>query len=203
MIKKDFWNFLNEMSIREKQGKEIMKESESIVKYVQKSLGDEDYWQVSYDEIRVIYTIVKVMNPTTIIETGMGSGVSTTAMLAASNDETNVISIDPGVPYGKGDKEVGFLIPINLRKKHKFVKGTSKQKMKEVLSYVDKVDIFFHDSDHTYENIMLELNEVWPKLSEESIILVDNYDWTDAPIDFSKKMNLDILNIADDLAILF
>ncbi len=203
MIKKDFWNFLNEMSIREKQGKEIMKESENIINYVQKSLGDEDYWQISYDEIRVIYTIVKVMNPITIIETGMGSGVSTTAMLAASNDETNVISIDPGVPYGKGDKEVGFLIPINLRKKHKFVKGTSKQKMKEVLSYVDKVDIFFHDSDHAYENIMLELNEVWPKLSEESIILVDNYDWTDAPIDFSKKMNLDILNIADDLAILF
>ncbi len=187
MIKKDFWNFLNEMSIREKQGKEIMKESESIVNYVKKSLGDEDYWQISYDEIRVIYTIVKVMNPITIIETGMGSGVSTTAMLAASNDEANVISIDPGEPYGKGDKEVGFLIPMNLRKKHKFIKGTSKQKMKEVLSYVDKVDIFFHDSDHTYENIMFELNEVWPKLSDESIILVDNYDWTDAPIDFSKK----------------
>jgi len=187
----------------EKQGKEIMKESESIVNYVKKSLGDEDYWQISYDEIRVIYTIVKVMNPITIIETGMGSGVSTTAMLAASKDEANVISIDPGVPYGKGDKEVGFLIPMNLRKKHKFIKGTSKQKMKEVLSYVDKVDIFFHDSDHTYENIMFEFNEVWPKLSEKSIILVDNYDWTDAPLDFSKKMNLDILNIADDLALLF
>ncbi len=191
------------MNMSEKQGKEIMKESESIVNYVKKSLGDEDYWQISYDEIRVIYTIVKVMNPITIIETGMGSGVSTTAMLAASKDEANVISIDPGVPYGKGDKEVGFLIPLNLRKKHKFIKGTSKQKMKEVLSCVDKVDIFFHDSDHTYENIMFELNEVWPKLSDESIILIDNYDWTDAPLDFSKKMNIDILNIADDLAILF
>jgi len=203
LIKNEFWEFFKERDIQKQKIEFVMKKSQNIVDYCKKMTGGGDYWQISEDEIRVIYTFMKFLDPSTVIETGVGPGVSTTAILSAISKDALLISIDPGAPYGKGDREIGFVIPDELKSNFKLVKGTSAEKMREVLENTGEVDAFFHDSEHTYNNIMLELNSIWPKLSRDYLIIVDNYDWTSAPNDFAKEKNLTLYNPADDLAIIF
>ncbi|MGC8574313.1 MAG: class I SAM-dependent methyltransferase [Thermoplasmata archaeon] len=202
MIKDDFWEFFRERDIKRQRIESLMRKSQDIVDYCKRMTGGGDYWQISEDEIRVIYTLVKSVDPSIVVETGVGPGVSTTAILSALSKDSLLISIDPDIPYGKGDREIGFVIPDELKSNFKFVRGTSAEKMREVLENIGELDVFFHDSDHTYNNIMFELNSIWPRLSRDYIILVDNYDWTAAPMDFAREKNLTLYNPADDLAII-
>ncbi len=203
LIKNDFWKFLKDKNIEKQEIEKTISESNDIVEYCERMTAGNDYWQISEDEIRVIFTVINFYNPSVVIETGVGPGVSTTAILSAINKRGMLISIDPGIPYGKGDKEIGFAIPAALKTNFKLVRGKSQEKIDEVLRSIEKVDVFFHDSEHTYNNIMFELNSVWPKLSKNYLIMVDNYDWTDAPKDFANERGLAIINPADDLAFIF
>lgn len=203
MIKKGFWIFIEEIGVERAEAMKLLEEGKKIVSYEKNELEGDDYWQISEDEVRTMYSIVRLTKPLTVIETGMGPGVSTTTILYATDTSSRIFSIDPGLPYGKGDREVGFVIPKEMRKRLNFVKGTSKEKLMEVLDLVGNVDMFFHDSEHSYENIMFELNAVWPRLKRSSLILIDNYDWTDAPRDFAEIKRMKLQNISDDLAVLY
>ena len=202
MLNDDFWDYFEEKGIPESEVDGLLKESKKVVQYERSMLKNGRYWQISKDEVRSIFSIIRQRKPKIVIETGMGSGVSTTSILSALRNEGKLISIDPGIPYGKGDKEVGFIIPAELRFNLEYVKGTSSEKLKEVLSSMQSLDAFFHDSDHSYGNVMFELNSVWSKMRLDPLILVDNYDWSEAAKDFAKKNHLKLRNLADDLALL-
>lgn len=202
MINEGFWEYFEVNGIQKEKVKGLLNESNKVVDYEREKLKTGRYWQISKDEVKAIYAVVKSRRPKIVVETGMGSGVSSTTILSALGSNGKLISIDPGLPYGKGDKEVGFIIPPELKKNLEWVKGTSSEKLASVLDSVGQVDIFFHDSDHSYENVTFELETVWPRLINNKIILVDNYDWSDAPKDFSYKNSLKLRNLADDLALI-
>ncbi len=202
MLNKEFWDYFEKKGVRISEVRAFLRESKAVVDYERSVLKTGRYWQISKDEVRAIFSVIRERKPQVVIETGMGPGVSTTSILSAMNGEGRLISIDPGMPYGKGDREVGFIIPKELKSNLEYVKGTSSSKLKVVLQSIPKLDVFFHDSDHSYENVTFELNTVWPKLADDPLILVDNYDWTDAAADFAKSKGLKLRNIADDLALL-
>jgi predicted O-methyltransferase YrrM len=202
MIKDGFWEYFGSINYTKETVRKLLQESKDVVDYERGVLRNGRYWQISKDEVRAIYCIIREKRPRVVIETGMGSGVSTTTILSAMKGTGRLVSIDPAIPYGKGDREVGFLIPENLKKNLEFVKGTSAEKLPPLLKSLEKVDAFFHDSDHSYENVSFELNAVFPKMEDNPLILVDNYDWTKAAEDFAKDRGLRLRNVADDLALL-
>ena len=202
MLNDDFWDYFETNGVPILQVRKFLKESNEVVNYERSVLKSGRYWQISKDEVRSIYSIIRQREPDTVVETGMGPGVSTTSILSAMKNKGRLVSIDPGLPYGKGDREVGFIIPSTLRSRLEHVKGTSSEKLESVLESMKKLDIFFHDSDHTYQNVMFELKTVWPKVRRNPLILVDNYDWSDAAADFAKEKGLKLRNLADDLALL-
>jgi len=59
----------------------------------------------------------------------------------------------------------------------------------QLLSELKQVDIFFHDSLHTYEHMMFEFETVWPHIKENGLIVSDDIYWNNAFIDFAKKVN--------------
>lgn len=202
MLNDDFWDYFAKKGVKDAKVKEFLSESKEVVNYERGMLRTGRYWQISKDEVRSIYSIIREREPETVIETGMGSGVSTTSILSALNKRGKLISIDPGLPYGKGDREIGFIIPNKLKSKLEYVKGTSSEKLKDVLASLQKLDVFFHDSDHSYQNVIFELNSVWPKMHNDPLILIDNYDWSKAAEDFAVEKGLILRNLADDLALL-
>jgi predicted O-methyltransferase YrrM len=202
MLNDDFWDYFENKGVPASIVKSLLKESKEVVDYERSTLKNGRYWQISKDEVRSMYSVIRERKPNVVIETGMGSGVSTTSILSAMKKHGRLISIDPGIPYGKGDREVGFLIPSNLKSNLEHIKGTSTERLVGVLDSLTRLDVFFHDSDHSYQNVMFELNSVWPKIRKNPLILIDNYDWSNAAKDFAKEKNLKLRNLADDLALL-
>lgn len=64
--------------------------------------------------------------------------------------------------------------------------GDAKIELPKLLKQLKSVDIFLHDSLHTYEHMMFEYNTVWKHLSVNGLLLSDdvNEKWSLAFVDF-------------------
>lgn len=56
------------------------------------------------------------------------------------------------------------------------------------LKNLRQIDIFLHDSDHSYQNMKFEFEEAWPFIKDEGILLSDNIDGNKAFPEFSNKV---------------
>ncbi len=200
-MKEEFYEFIKKLGGSSRL-RESLQEGESVSKYISHMHRGGDYWQISNDEIIALYAIVKTLSPRTVVETGVGSGTSTETILKALPDGGNLFSIDPMEPYGaKGDMPIGFVVESSLKHKWNLLKGKSNEILPGLLSSIGEIGLFMHDSDHTYENIMFELRSVWPHLANGGVVVIDNYNWTNAPMDFCTGKELELINIADDMAV--
>jgi predicted O-methyltransferase YrrM len=159
-------------------------------------------WAVDPEERLALYCTTKLLEPKIAVETGVGPGVSTTFILGALN--TGVLhSIDWGKKYGEESKSypVGFVIPENLKQKWVLHTGDSKTTLKPLLDSLGNVDLFFHDSEHTYEHVLFELTSAWSHM-KRGVMLVDNFDWTDAPNHFADEAGSKLFRLTGDLAVI-
>lgn len=109
---------------------------------------------VSIQQHKKIADIVLQENPNIIMETGVCAGSSTVTILECLKQLNN------GILYSIDDlslikKFTGVYVTEDLLKYWKFIQSKSK----DYLSLLDKnfvVDIFLHDSEHTYDNMKLE-----------------------------------------------
>jgi Methyltransferase domain len=97
------------------------------------------------------YAIVRALEPDVVAETGTHDGLGSVALLAAlaRNGGGTLVSIDP-------KPGSGWLVPERLRDRWQPVRATSYDALKQV----GKIDVFLHDSLHTYECESWELRTV-------------------------------------------
>lgn len=161
-----------------------------------------DLWQISDCESFGIFLAVKSIRPKIVVETGIGSGKSSLSVLSALG-EGKLVSIDPMINYGNPPRhDFGFLVPDQLRQKWKIVQGRSSDVLTDTLLELGTIDIFIHDSDHSYDNVRFELREAYDHI-HNGLILVDNYDWTQAPVEFSEEHKVPITKICSDMCDFF
>ncbi len=146
-----------------------------------------------------VYCAIRYTKPEFVIETGVAQGVSSFLFLKAlqHNDSGRLISIDypnrdpEGYEYDDiidhvytpKEKEPGWLIPGNLRNSWQLIIGKSS----EILPALDKCDIFYHDSEHSYNNMMREFEWAYSHVPKGGIISSDDIAWNNAWSDFLKK----------------
>lgn len=204
MVKMEsFWHDLLEHFQIDPDAMEGVKaEADNAVREISSRVGQRNFWQVSQDELRFIYTVSSLLRPEIVVETGVGPGTTSSAFLQAiRNHGGRLYSFDLGVGYGEEKEKmpVGFTVPDELRSNWALTLGDSKKTLPDKLREIGKVNIFFHDSEHTYEHVTFELNTVKPYLTGKWLIIIDNYDWTEAPGDFADKNGLTLLKVVDDL----
>ena len=51
------------------------------------------------------------------------------------------------------------------------------------------VDLFVHDSDHSYGHMLWEYSTAWPRLSGGGVLYSDDIEWNSAFRDFSQSVN--------------
>jgi len=154
----------------------------------------------------ILYVVVRLIKPETVLETGVASGISSAYILFAlkENKKGKLISID--LPYevdkeyvsnyikeeGKTfipkDKKPGWLIPEELKKEWHLELGKSSEKLLPLLNGLKSVDIFIHDSEHSYKNMFWEYQTIWPYLKNEGLLLSHDVAWNSACDDFCKKV---------------
>ncbi len=134
----------------------------------------------------VLYIICRKRRPDIVVETGVASGISSSHILGAleHNRQGRLYSID--LP-GWYKNQSGWLIPDYLRYRWHLILGRSSETLVPLLKKVAGVDIFLHDSDHSYQNMFWELQAAWRSLKGGGLLLAHNIDTNEAFSDFSRE----------------
>lgn len=154
------------------------------------------------DACAFMYALVRSTKPESVVETGVASGMSSSYILAAleSNSKGHLYSIDlPSVaaPGTREDatkqhvlspNETGWLIPDRLRGRWTLLLRRSSEVLPALLPKIERVDVFLHDSAHSYENMMFEYQTVWPFLRDGGVLVSDNIGYNRAFVDFSSMV---------------
>ena len=139
---------------------------------------------------KALYVMTRILKPKTIIETGVFEGHSSLAFLLAleENNEGSLYSIDLPSPSLPSGKEPGWIVPAELRKRWDLRLGKSIDLLPDMLEEVKDVDIFLHDSDHSYENMYWEYRTAWPCVRKDGLILSHDVSQNAAFRDFANSV---------------
>ena len=125
---------------------------------------------------RLCYLVCRAHPPDVVVETGVAFGVTSAFILKAlsKNNRGTLFSIDLPPLGQKSDEYVGILIPNKLRDRWRLLRGTSRQILPHLVEDISPVNMFIHDSLHTYWHMLWEFNTITPSLDSKGIIISDD-----------------------------
>lgn len=122
--------------------------------------------------------------PSIIVETGVWHGVSSFYALKAleHNKKGFLLSLDLPPFRPQFRVEIGAAVPESLRHRWTLLLGPSTSLLRAIDT---EIDIFVHDSEHTYRNMLSEYQLGWRKLRKGGLLLSDDIHSNAAFTDFS------------------
>jgi predicted O-methyltransferase YrrM len=162
---------------------------------------------VNLEDALFLYWLVRKLKPTTIVQTGVCNGLSSAFMmlgLVKNGSEGRLYAIDlppvfdPKDPawtvkdrvYGVVIPEgmsSGWMIPDAYRDRFEVWTGGARALLPKMVDKVDAIDLFYHDSDHTYAHMMFEFREAKRKLKPGGVIAADDVSWNASVWDFADQ----------------
>lgn len=143
----------------------------------------------------MLYLFTRAIRPELFIETGVHNGLGSAFILLGMhrNGAGTLHSIDlpptEAFMLAQGNRAMphesvsGWLIPDYLRGRHQLHIGKAQEELPRLLSELENVDVFLHDSDHSYHHMMFEMGLAWSHIKPEGWLLCDNIEanlaWTD------------------------
>lgn len=168
----------------------------------------EDHWDefdfdsqigdISLNDARNYYALVRATEPNRIVETGVSNGLSTLCLLLAlnDNDHGHLYSVDYPLRADESladfreetwadysgseipaDKDPGWIIPDYLRNQWTLSIGKSQRELPRLRTEIESIDMFVHDSEHSEPCMMFEYELAWEWLTDGGILLSDDITW--------------------------
>ena len=147
-------------------------------------------WSATSELAATTYALIRLLKPEVVVETGVGAGVSSWTTLHAmeENGTGRLISIDLPTPNTELLPAVGYLVPQELRARWELQTGPSQTLLPQVLDDLVEIDMFQHDSRHSYSNQTREYQAAWPYIRAHGMLVSDDVS-NDALHDASRKWN--------------
>lgn len=143
-------------------------------------------------EAPAIYSLVRLLKPRVIVETGVADGVTSSYILRAleDNGEGRLYSID--LPSGllPEGRSPGWIVDEALRKRWDLRVGDAAELLPPLLAELGEIDMFLHDSLHTYAHMTLEYRVAWPRLKPGGLFLSHDVGQNWAFFDFMKEKKI-------------
>ncbi len=139
------------------------------------------------------YMMVRAVRPSVVVETGVANGVSSFHILLAmeKNQKGHLYSIDlPDPAMLPKSMEPGWVVPLDLRHRWTIKLGDSTIVLPALLTDLVSIDIFSHDSLHTYEHMLFEYQTAWSHIVPDGLLYSDDVLWNSAFRDFRTRGNL-------------
>ena len=165
-----------------------------------KSFGD--VWTMRLYRIG-LYALTRALAPRRFVETGVLHGLTSAFILEAlerNGGEGRLISVDlpsyaesgPANRDGYGatlppGRQPGWAVPEALRGRWDLHLGSSLALLPELLSDAE-IDVFLHDSDHTFATMDAEIRLAWAALRPGGVLFVDNATDSTALDDFAAEV---------------
>jgi predicted O-methyltransferase YrrM len=141
-------------------------------------------------ESSAIYALVRLLRPQKIVETGVADGTTSAYILQAleDNGRGHLYSIDvPSAQLPPG-KPPGWIVSGGLRRRWTLRIGPSSELLEPLLNELGPIDVFLHDSLHTYDNMLFEYRTAWPFLRTGGLLLSHDVGRNSAFFDFASEV---------------
>jgi len=178
---------------------------------------------MNLDDAMLLYWLIRQLKPRTVVETGVCNGFSTGIIALALDQNRNggklhavgyakvFDSLDPRwTEKGRRDGEVivggqslGWMIPDACRSRAELYLGDAELLLPDLVNKLDSIDLFFHDSNHSYDHMTFEFNEIARKLSRPGIVVADNIAWNASLWDFADKYGVPAYNFRGSVGVAF
>jgi predicted O-methyltransferase YrrM len=178
---------------------------------------------VNPDDALFLYWLVRKLKPRTIVQTGVCNGMSSAFMMLGlvkngADGSLHVIDLppvfnakDPGwtvrgkvygvvIPEGKSS---GWMVPDAYRDRLEVWNGDAKALLPKLVDKVGSIDLFYHDSDHTYDHMMFEFGEAKRKLKPGGLIVGDDVSWNASVWDFADEYGVPSYNFKGAVGVAF
>jgi predicted O-methyltransferase YrrM len=142
-------------------------------------------------KVLIQYAVVRALKPSVVLETGVASGVSSAYLLLAllRNDRGILHSIDCNdQAYLPPNQTVGWIVPEALRSRWHLHLGDASQLLSVLLRELGEIDIFIHDSLHSYEHMHWEFHVAYPHIRPGGLLLADDATWNSAFPEFAREV---------------
>lgn len=161
--------------------------------------------EISEETGVLLYAIMRYLKPTTVLETGVANGISTAYILSAlkRNKQGRLFSVDFPCKQGMesyfnpkeialipSDEDPGWVIPPEFKKRWQLILGRTSEQLVGICKRLGRIDVFYHDSEHSYQNMWWEYSTVWPFLKQKAILLSHDVRLNNAFTDFCNHKNL-------------
>lgn len=138
-----------------------------------------------------VWCTVRHLSPQKVVETGVARGITSRMILEGmlANGNGHLWSID--LPYLFGApalaSETGAAVTDDLRSSWTYIRGSSRRRLRPLVSDLGALDMFVHDSLHTVRNVLFEMATAWEFLRDGGVMLIDDVD-SAAFRDFSQRV---------------
>ena len=162
-----------------------------IIEFVSKDIGITKY-PIAW------YCLVRTYKPKIIVETGTSMGWSSYMILSgiSRNQTGHLYSFDLNDSENvKNYGGVGYLVTEKLKVNWTLTIGDSKENLEPTLKKLTQIDMFIHDSEHSYEMMMYEYSTAWNYLKKDGILGSDDINHSDAFKEFTENYSDDIYDL--------
>lgn len=144
------------------------------------------------------YATIRALAPDIIVETGVANGVSSAYLLLAleKNSRGRLYSIELGdEKYLPSGKTAGWIVPERPKTRWDLRIGDSCDLLPKLLAEIGTVDVFIHDSLHTYEHMVWEFRAAYPFIKPHGLLISDDAAWNPAFPQFCAEVCADRFRI--------
>ncbi len=148
------------------------------------------YSDMETDMCTAIWCAILHRKPEVVMETGVAHGVSSRVVLEAlnRNDRGHLWSIDIANPLNLGvHGQEGVAVTEECRPRWTYVEGESRRRMPGLVAEVGKVELFIHDSLHTFKNTLFEMEQAASVMPSGGVMLIDDIRSHDGFLTFARR----------------
>ncbi|MEE9130040.1 MAG: class I SAM-dependent methyltransferase [Phycisphaerales bacterium] len=185
---------------------------DDLIKSIETSVRDVDFFRKKHWDNPLqlglyratLYAVTRSIGAQSIIETGVLHGLSSVFILQGLQDNASngrLISIDYPSPYEQGPSNAdgfddtlppgcpaGWIVGDSYRRGWDLRLGRSRDLLDEAVDDLGELDLFVHDSEHTFQTMMFEFETIWPALRRGGILIADNISVNTAFFDFCRAV---------------
>lgn len=143
------------------------------------------FFNTNEGTLELLGLLIRELRPLVLLETGVANGVSTRKILASLThcgiEDAQLFSCDIDANVATQD--------LLSNEQFNFRLIRSREDFADLVSGLNSLDFFYHDSDHSYGHQMFEYTEVWEKLRPGGVLVSDDINWSNAFVDFCKHVS--------------